>query len=264
MKPSSRHKEAESGNALFIVLIGIILLAALTYSVMRSGRATGNLSQETITFAASSIMRTGDDMHAAVQTIMNGGNDVSTLSFGANASGAGAGTAYDNGNAVTASKVFDPQGGGAKVSTPDTAWLDSAHSARAFYGKWYFPKNVCVPFVGSGGDGVTGVGVTTCNANGSTYNELVMILPYVNASICTYIDQKLGIDMSACGNAPCPSSATLLPTASSDEFAGTFSNGKAIFSATSPAAFNGKFEGCIQDNTVSPSMYFYYKVLFER
>jgi hypothetical protein len=166
---------------------------------------------------------------------------------------------YANGSATTATTVFNAAGGGVKYAAPESTWLDPAQSARAFYGQWYFPNNVCVPFVGMGADGS---GTTSaCNTAGAANNEVIAVLPYVTAAICTRIDAALGVAL--CSGAPCTASATLLPVVAADEFTGTFVNGRMFYAATG-TPFNGQRAGCIAGTGTSAGMYFYYRVLAER
>jgi hypothetical protein len=261
-RPLTRPQQTrQSGGALFIVLLALALMALLTYAGVMSRKGSDNAAQENIPFAAASILRFGDNVHNAVQTAMTSGRadaagEVSTLSFETTATGAN----YHNNNATNTTTVFGTTGG-LGYTAPDALWLDSSLSANAFYGKWYFPKNVCVPFVGTGGDGATGGSATICSADSVDNEDVIMVLPYVRASICTAIDQKLNITL--CSGAPCAASATILPAAST-EFAGAFADGKAYYTTSGSRAFNGKAEGCIAGTGTSAGMYFYYKVLFER
>jgi hypothetical protein len=251
----------QRGNALFIILIAIALVAALTYTFVRTTRMTGALSQETVTLGGNAIMHYGDSMHNAVQGVLGGGTYVSKLSF-SNTTITGYDNANDNGAGADTpvNMVFSTGGGGMRYEAPDAIWLDSSKSASDFYGQWYFPKNICVPYVGMGADGAGGT--TLCSADSVDNEEVVMILPYVKAEICTYIDKKLGITM--CSGAPCAAAVTLAPNAASDKFAGTFSDGKALYSSSGSSAYNHQYEGCIQGTGGTAGTYFYYKVLAER
>jgi hypothetical protein len=252
----SGRRAGERGNALIMVLVAIVLFALLIMFITRSSRTGSDMSAEQAALAADGIMRAGDDMNQAVQQILNAGGDVSKLSFQDAATGA----AYANGSATAATTVFGPSGGGAKYPKPDTAWLDGAQSAKAFYGKWYFPNNVCVPYVGMGADG--GGATTACNAAGATNNEVIAVLPYVSAAVCTRLDKSLGVTM--CSGAPCAASATILPATGADEYTGSFVNGKMFYSSSAGLPFNAKHSGCIAGTGTSAGMYFYYRVLAER
>jgi hypothetical protein len=240
---------ATKGNVLFFILIAVALLAALTYSVTKSDRSSGGISSETITFAVNDIMHYANDMHGAVQNLLTSGTDISKLSF-ENSNLAG----YTNASAAAANKVFDPGGGAFQYIPPSTDWLDTSKSASTNYGEWVFVKDACVPYVGSGADGAGGT--TACNADGLDNEELVMLLPYVKAEICTAIDQKVGITL--CSSLPC----SITAPASVNKFTGTFADGFMIFNAG--GQYNRQYEGCFVGSGATAGIYSYYKVLVER
>jgi hypothetical protein len=243
-----RQRNGDAGNVIFIILIAIILLAALTYTVVRSSRSRGNLSPETVIFSSTSLMRAADDVHNAVQNLMSGGTDVTLLSF-ENA----AVTGYTNATAAAVNKVFDPAGGALRYPVPEMNWLDTSLSAQTYYGQWYFPANLCVASVGSG--------ATSCSGDAVDNEDIVMILPYIKKDICVYIDQKLGIPLCSGNTDACANSAAVFPPGNA-KFTGILTDGGMIHS--SGGEFDGKYEGCIQGTGGTAGMYYYYKVLVER
>lgn len=244
MRKNGIHGNA--GSALTLILVGIVLLAAIIYTITRT--SGGGNSAEQTTFATDAIMRYGDDMHGAVQRILSNGNDVSRLSF----ESAETTAIYHNANATAVTSVFNAAGGGMKYMTPDPAWLDSAYSAQPAYGAWVFPNSACVPFVGRGGDS------PACNADGVDNEEVFMELVYVRTDICTQIDRNAGIAL--CAGAPCTLSLSAgMPVGL---FTGTFADGLGVL--TAGGQYNGHFEGCFQGSGAWAGINTYYKVLAER
>jgi hypothetical protein len=241
----------QKGNVLFYILIAIVAFAALSYSITRDSRMTGNLSQDT-TFAANGIMQYGTLLENAVETLLSTGTQISQLSF---ENGAVAG--YTNAAAADANKVFHAAGGGLTYVAPEDAWLDSAQSAEPLYGEWYFAANVCVPFMGSGD--------ATCNADGNAGTEdIVVFLPYIKKDVCLYINRRM--DIAACAaNDPCDDSAGNMWPPANTKFTGSFADGEAAYNAGGAYLF--KTSGCLEGsaaNTPDAGTYTYFKVLLAR
>jgi len=246
-----RQRHSESGNVLFIILIGIVLFGALTFSVTRGSRDSGSTSKESAALAAADIMGYGARLENAVNTVMIGGTPDNKISF-ENSTISG----YTNASAATKDKIFDAAGGGVLYEAPRADWLDSANSASVFYGQWYFPANVCVPNLGTGS--------TTCNSDTLTTTEdIVVILPYIKQEVCEAINRKVGIP--SCSGSVCANAAKVWPTANT-KFTGTFADDVAIHDSTG-AGTDGFGTGCVRGNGTAPwtsTSYYFYKVLSAR
>lgn len=242
------RKHTEKGNVLFMILMAIVLLAAITFSMTRGGRTNSSISAEESALFANSIMQYSDKLRTAVQGLVANGTPVSKISFEndvvadyTNANGAG------NGD-----KVFHSSGGGIVYKAPDEKWIDSAQSGQGYYKQWFFSNAICVPYVGTG-DG-------TC-ANDEGTKEIAVVLPYIKKSVCQQINRRLNL----CNGEPCVFLKTI-GISDSYKYTGSFQNNNAATTATND--LDGKTEGCASgsgDAGEEPAdAYFYYKVLIAR
>lgn len=94
-----------AGNALFIILIAIALLGALTTAVIQSGRSPNFRQKETVTLEASRVLKYGTDLQVGTDMLLSQGVDPNDIDFSA------PGTAgYDT--PPHTKKMFHPSGAG--------------------------------------------------------------------------------------------------------------------------------------------------------
>jgi hypothetical protein len=242
MKPSR-----QSGNAMLFVLIGIVLFAALSYSFTRSNRAS-TLSLEDARIAANSILSYAEKINNAVQLVkLQNGCLNSQISF-ENATVAG----YTNANAPASKKchIFDSAGGTMLYEAPPSSALDSAAAAAssfadstALLGSHFFFGGSCVDNIGTGPH-------ATCATDGVDNEELLLILPWVNAGVCDAINTILG------------NSAAMLQDPAggfqANKFTGSFSDGLAIGAAGYTAYANACFRSTSAAVRPGIGYHFYY------
>lgn len=60
----------QSGNALFLILIAVVLFAALSYAITQSGRSSGNTSREQAQILASEIIQWTTQLENTVNKLM--------------------------------------------------------------------------------------------------------------------------------------------------------------------------------------------------
>lgn len=172
--------ESENGSVLFMILIGVMLFAALSYTVasmMRGGNAE-SIDEEQAGLYADEILNYARTVRQVIQTlrISNGCSDTD-ISF-ENPVVAG----YTNGT-NTECQVFHADGGGLNYIAPPEDWLDTSLSGESFYGEWIFSSDYCMPGIGTGG--------YTCWNNNIDDEELGAFLPYVKQNICENINESL-------------------------------------------------------------------------
>lgn len=242
-----KHAASDSGNVLFLILIGIALFAAFTMAVTRTSRTDNGSSAQQDKLAATRIIQYGDTLKGAVDQLRTNGIGESAISF-AN------GTVLSYGTAGTSpsAEIFNTSGGNIVYEAPDTSWLDGIHTALPIYGQWYFTGGSFVRDVGSpvGSD---------CAAAGCV--ELIAMLPYIRKEICQKINSAYGI--KAPGGAP-PVNADA--SIASPYFTGTYSITDQFGDDSAVGLMNGRMGGCVEGGgTFPPSgSYVYYRVLIAR
>lgn len=238
------------GNALFIILIAIVLLASLSYTVTRSNRASGNLSRENAMIHAGEILNYAQGLQQAVHRVMYNGVETANVSFETTAL-----ADYDHTPAVaTTNQVFNTAGGGAVYVAPKADWIDSALSGENLYGEWYFPAELCVSNVGTG--------TATCNSDAASNEELIAILPFLHEEICLAINDKLGVTNPS--DAPPAISDCAWTSATPEKFTGTLADGNNL----DAAELDGKSAGCFAVTACAglapPTSYHFFQVLVAR
>jgi len=162
--PSCRSSEA--GNVLFIILLAIVLIGALTAAIQSSNRTEGsNIDAETLVIRASEVQRYASELERAVTYIMQSGKSESDLRFAHPNAHADYGDL--SADADPSDQVFHVDGGGANYRTPPSGVNDG--SAWEFYGGTHIP----------------GMGT-------SSRAELIAVLPNVTAAFCDKINALNG------------------------------------------------------------------------
>lgn len=159
---NSRQKER--GSVLFYILIGVVLFAALSYTVsgmMRGGDAT-MINEERSKLLAGEILDYARTMKQAAQQMrISNGCDDDSIRF-INNQTAGYGASVD-----TACDLFVTTGGDTNYITPNNDYGSGT--------EWIF----------TGDNDVAGVG--------STAPDLIMVLQNLNTAICNEINNQTGV-----------------------------------------------------------------------
>ena len=215
------------GNAFIFVLMGIILFAALSFTIARSMRSetTSNMSARDATLAATDIVDYAMKLERAINRLRRKNTSENDISFDNNVV-----SGYTHGSAQPDShKVFHTSGG-------NVTWLSPPANANDG-SEFLFTGLSCVADVGTGATG--------CDSDSTSNEELIAVLPNLNQTVCEKINDKLGIGSIPNGTAGAYSTT---------KFVGTYTDGTEIISGiTSNAA-------CYQDG----SDYHFYYVLIER
>lgn len=215
---------SESGNVLFLIFLGIALLAALTFTFTQGSRTGAqNLTREQTSLAATEIIAYGNTIADAVQRLKLRGCSDTEISFENNFVGG-----YTNGT-DTGCQVFHNDGGNINYMAPSSSWIVSPGAEE-----WVF----------SAFQRIDGAGSNTAAG------DLALYLLYVNGDVCKAINEKLGIN--PVGEYPVDASSLIL-----GKFTGSYGSGNPP--NNTDAAVQGKLIGCI-DNSFS-SRYLYYHTL---
>jgi hypothetical protein len=228
MKANNTVRE-QSGNAMFLILLGIVLFAALMFSFTRSTRQGGdNLSNRQQDIVVSDVLTFAQKLERAVDRVMQKSFSESDISFDSRlASGSNTGCHADG------CRIFNQDGGGIGLLDPPQGvnngetWLYNAHNT------------------------VKGVG---CDNADQTCTDLTVFLPNIGESVCLKINTRLNIANP--GNLPpvdASNSVDLTPM-----FDGSFTYANAL--AVTGGALDGKSAGCFK----AGANYYFYSVLLAR
>lgn len=230
----------ESGNALWFILIAIVLLGALTILLSRSGSSvsqSGDVEQARV--LAGQVMRYAKGLESAIQQMKMRGVSESDLSF----ENGDTATDYTNATcAVDDCRIFVSGGGGQSYIKPPAGTNDGS--------EWIFTAANNV------GTAAYPVGTT---ASG-TGNDIVMLLPGASRDMCIQINKDL--DIGTAGTIPVDETGiTLTP------FTGDFPASLVTIDAdAAPFELDGHTAGCFADGLGTPALtddiiYFYYVLL---
>ena len=176
-KNKTKHpRQNEAGNVFIIILLGVALFAALSYTMSRGmrGENTRKMSEQQAVLKASTILDSGQKFERAVNRLRRQNISENDISFDqAIVAGYDHTPVQPDGN-----KVFHPNGGSVSWQSPPEDANDGSD--------WFFTGETCIADLGSGATG--------CDTDGSTRNEeLVAVLPNIDEAVCTEINDKLGI-----------------------------------------------------------------------
>jgi len=239
--------KSETGSVLVYILVVVALLAALTFSFMRSdsGGSSNMVSSEEIKLSSSDMLEYSRIIKMAVQVMKASGISDDEFCF------------YSNNMKSEEYKIdvcekeehmlFSQGGGAVNFRHVDSKWLDENHSTKMYYGDYIFTDDVSVKKVGT-------------DDNGGVSKELILIIPYVKDDICKKINEKLAI----------PSGSIM-----KDEFEGGFENEDLIYGSNNEfysdsdgavignevEILEGKKVGCAVNEN---GQYYFYNVLISR
>ena len=171
-----QHRNRESGNVFMFILMGVVLFAALSFTVSRGfqGENTSRMSNREAVLAASDILSYVQRLERGLSKIRRKNvseNDI-RLDYDT-----GSATGYENaGCSADRCRVFSISGGGVRWQSPP----DGAAS-----GTWIFTGSTCIADIGSGATG--------CDGDGVSNEELIVILPDVASNLCDALNDRLNI-----------------------------------------------------------------------
>ncbi len=238
-----------SGNAIIISLIIIVLLGFLTAMLMRSSSKTvDNFDIEQANIAAAKLMRMAQTYETAVARLMaqngcaendlNFDNTVTSVDF-----------SHTPAPADTNCDLFNVNGAGMKYAAVAEQLLDDTKSGNADFGEFYFSGMQCISGIANGDE------TTACTADSV---ELVLFVKYLRLAACKEINRINSIDDAA--------TADLIPDAGLDvttPFAGDYAAGTPIKigDAATGAPLVKHATGCFKDGSGTAGYTFYHVLL---
>jgi hypothetical protein len=232
----------QSGNALWFILIAIVLLGGLTVMMSRSsGTSEDSGDYERSQIQVSEVARYAKSIELAVQNLRNNECSENDLNFDTPLL-----VGHDNITAPAneSCDVFSAKGGGMTYKKIPPVLLDTSKSAQAYYGFWVFTGRLRMGGVGG------------------TDPELSMIAPFLTKDFCMKLNTFLKISNVA-GDSPMEDTAGqgsfLFP------FTGTFVAGSDIDgngNALGQNLFLRQKSGCTKSS--SGDSYNFFHVLIAR
>ncbi|MGQ0527899.1 MAG: hypothetical protein ACT4OY_07745 [Alphaproteobacteria bacterium] len=230
--PAMLAPKSERGNALWFILIVIVLLGGLTMLLTRSGSDVDQSGDvERLRIVSSQILRYGKSLQSAIEEMKNRGVSENDISFSNTVTVAD----YTNTNCtVTDCRVFHIGGGGQTYIAPPANANDGS--------EWIFNGQNNI------GTAAGPVGTTVARSG----NDLVLLLANVNEALCKHINKELGVGTT--GALPTESGTT-----ETDPFTGAYDNVLNIIAGNpTPFELNRREAGCYDE---SGTLYFYYVLL---
>lgn len=220
----TKMRQGEQGNALFLILIAVVLFAALSYAITQSNRSSGNAGRETNTISGTTITQYTSGIRTGITRMLLRGTATSELLFDKPSD-----TAYSVA-ANTTKEVFHPDGGGVGYQSTDqnivnAVVAETANGGAAPNGNWHFL--IAKP--------VTNIATTA--------GDVVAVLADVKRGVCEQLNQQIN------GN-------TTIPTASNTD--ATMVDTSTAIAGT---GVSGQPFGCVKS---SGTTYYYYHVLAEQ
>lgn len=160
VKCNKAKRSKERGNILFMILIAVVLIGALSAAMMSGGEESGSVDKEDLVIKASEVQRYASELERAITFILQNGVSESDIRF----SHPDAHADYDDlsADADKSDQVFHRDGGGAAYRAPPAGINDG--SAWEFYGGTHLPSA------------------------GSNKPELIAVLPNVTVPFCEKIN----------------------------------------------------------------------------
>lgn len=224
-----RNNKDESGNAFFIVLLGVVLFAALMFTFSRSARQGGeNIDDKRAEILATDIIAYAQKIERRVNNLRRRSVSENDISFENDFV-----LTYTNPNcSVDRCKIFKGSGSINWQSPPEGANDGS---------DWVFTGSNYIDGLGSAGNAADA--------------ELLVMLPNVLRSVCAQINEYLDIN-----GIPQNTGNT-----NDTVFTGSFTASPALIKEDVGTALEGQSSGCFEGAGTPPAgTYHFYHVLIQR
>ena len=169
---------SQSGNALFLILIAVVLFAALSYAVSQSGVTGGhNTGRENAKLVASEINNYIVSLKTSITRLSLRNCSQEALSF-ERPPFDGSDTDYVNPNSPAnfTCHIFHPDGGAVNYINANDKWLDMGFASNFEYGDLAFM--------------VSKIRFSSRLNIGTSASDLIVLVPYVSKGVCEDINEK--------------------------------------------------------------------------
>lgn len=170
----------QSGNVFFLILVAIALFAALSATVVQSGKGGNMMKPEKAKIHAATILQYSSALESAVRR-MQMSNDCADEDISFYKDGI-TNAAYEHSPPQpNKCRVYEAEGGGMEYTKPNTDWFTDPNYAGISWG-WHVDANHCFKHVGTYASTCTPVAI-----------ELAVSLLGVRKEVCMAINDRLGI-----------------------------------------------------------------------
>lgn len=224
----------QRGNIFFIILMGILLFAAVSTAIVRSGSSGVTAKTERSAQLAQQIMRYAGEVRDGVDRLyVNNKVSEANIRF----SHPRLAAAYGDMSQFTYNQVFAEEGGG-------VPFMDVPYNAQTTNSNnWEFFSTSDIPQVGT------------------TAPDLVIVAPNLKEAVCRKINETLGYAYTAAIPVDASSDSKCVMGATGERYNGTYATGGNINTVgTSNFTVLPAYEACVSCS----GTYHYYKVLIER
>ena len=161
------HPNTQSGNIIFFVLLAVVLMAALSFTIMRGDGGSHSIDREKLIIYSTEVEQYGAELSQAIQIILESGKSESEVTF----AHADAPAEYGDAGALpTDTQIFSISGGQAEYRLPKSDISTASN--------WEFYGNTSMPQVGS------------------SRADLIAVLPFVTKEFCDLFNKRMGITSS--------------------------------------------------------------------
>jgi len=175
------HRNHEDGSVLFIILVAVVLIGALSAAVINSSDSDGaQIDDESLNIQVSEVQRYGSELERAVTYVLRNGHSEADIRFAHPDAPTGYGDLSADGD--RSDQVFHRDGGGAAYRTP--------------------PERV------NDGSGWEFYGVSALPSVGSDRADLIAVLPNVRKQFCDEINTLNQQTLDPADTAACLSAGT--------------------------------------------------------
>lgn len=232
-RKTSSLLSSQSGSILLYVLLGIVLLGALTVALRNSGGGNSNIDKEDAILKASQVQSYAKELSDAVNALLSNNLSESDIRFAHPDAPADYGTITTD----PTHQVFAPTGGKVTYRMPPDGVNDGS--------QWEFFASTDITQVGS------------------DKSELVAVLPNVTETFCQAINSQIGF---ASGTQPTDSATGTTPDCvkglTIHRFTGTFNDSSPNVMDAASFSRLPALQACVY--CASDSTYNFYYVLLAR
>lgn len=234
-KPVATVSETQSGNVIFFILLGIVLLGLVTAAMRSGGMEGSNIDSETTSISISRLKDQANAIERGITFIIQNGISETDLRF----AHADAAAEYGNDPSITPqSQLFNRAGGGVEYLPPPTGVNDGSD--------WEFFGNTHLPQVGS------------------ALPDLIAVLPHLTEAACTAINRQAGYTGTPTDDGGASGSSDCIHSGASDRFSATTQFPGIASNTTNEGSFSIRpaMQGCVTCSVDGTRHYF--RVLLAR